>query len=333
MSLRPQLNVLCGRCGKPRGLFHECVSNSRRRQTLKPTVTFGKCPNCKKTITNPLTHVCAPKIRLQEPQGASTRRSSATGRARSDQQQAHDYTECSDNDCPRALCVAFKTGWKAGDEDGYDRGWQQGQESRLQGGLREGLSRRHRRLPARPQVEEAPVDQVLIVLALIAGYAVFLLVKPEKTCRRCRGWGARGKRRTLLHALPGHRASGSASAPGSSTAAPPRRYRYARTRKRMERPAVTILIKTSGGGGVVLLVGLALLMSQRRRRRHGHRRARRRPRRRGGGRPRRRRVPAVPCAAFRSPGRDPCAPASAARRGPASLRRARAFAPVVRLHR
>ena len=61
MSLRPQLNVLCGRCGKPRGLFHECVSNSRRKQTLKPTVTFGKCPNCTKTITNPLTHVCAPK--------------------------------------------------------------------------------------------------------------------------------------------------------------------------------------------------------------------------------------------------------------------------------
>lgn len=40
------------------------------------------------------------------------------------------------------------------------------------------------------------MGQVLIVTALIAGYAVFLLVKPEKTCRRCGGWGARGKRRS-----------------------------------------------------------------------------------------------------------------------------------------
>jgi DnaJ-class molecular chaperone len=47
------------------------------------------------------------------------------------------------------------------------------------------------------------VGHVLIVLALAAGYAVFLLVRPEKTCRWCSGWGARGKRRTYCQRCEG----------------------------------------------------------------------------------------------------------------------------------
>ena len=40
------------------------------------------------------------------------------------------------------------------------------------------------------------MTQVLIVLAALAGYALFLLIRPEKTCRSCRGWGAKGRRRS-----------------------------------------------------------------------------------------------------------------------------------------
>lgn len=36
---------------------------------------------------------------------------------------------------------------------------------------------------------------VLIVIGLAAGYAVFLLARPDKPCRSCRGWGAKGGRR------------------------------------------------------------------------------------------------------------------------------------------
>jgi hypothetical protein len=138
MSLRPQLNVLCGRCGKPRGLFHECVSNSRRKQTLKPTVTFGKCPNCRKTITSPLTHVCTPRSDFKRRKKAHEKQQQAKqpGKRRRD---SHDYTECSDNDCPRSLCVAYKTGWKAGDEAGYDRGWQRGHEAGFKEGYDKGF--------------------------------------------------------------------------------------------------------------------------------------------------------------------------------------------------
>ena len=36
---------------------------------------------------------------------------------------------------------------------------------------------------------------VLIALAVIAAYVVFVLVKPDRPCGRCGGWGARGKLR------------------------------------------------------------------------------------------------------------------------------------------
>lgn len=36
---------------------------------------------------------------------------------------------------------------------------------------------------------------VLITLAVIAGYGVFLLVRPHQKCRRCGGWGSGGRRR------------------------------------------------------------------------------------------------------------------------------------------
>ena len=37
--------------------------------------------------------------------------------------------------------------------------------------------------------------QILIVLAFAAGYVAFTLVKPEKNCGKCNGWGQRTGRR------------------------------------------------------------------------------------------------------------------------------------------
>lgn len=39
------------------------------------------------------------------------------------------------------------------------------------------------------------MSHVLMALVLAAAYALFLLVHPQKPCRRCRGWGAQGRRR------------------------------------------------------------------------------------------------------------------------------------------
>jgi hypothetical protein len=129
MALRPQLNITCGRCGKPRGLTHVCFGNSRRKATLKPQFSFGKCPKCRKQTGNPLTHVCAPKSDFKRRKSAFARKQKAGARAearKNRQAEKHDYQACPDQDCKRSLCVAFKTGWKLGDQDGFERGWELG---------------------------------------------------------------------------------------------------------------------------------------------------------------------------------------------------------------
>ena len=128
MNLRPQLNAVCGRCGKPHGLFHECVSNSRRKMTVRPQVTFGTCEKCRKTVTNPLTHICAPRSDFRRRKAAHDKQQRDRDRKKR-QQQNHDYTACSDGDCKRALCVAYKTGWKGGAEAEHERAWQQGEQA------------------------------------------------------------------------------------------------------------------------------------------------------------------------------------------------------------
>ena len=40
------------------------------------------------------------------------------------------------------------------------------------------------------------MTQLLMALAVLAGYGVFVFVKPARACRRCSGWGARGRRRS-----------------------------------------------------------------------------------------------------------------------------------------
>ena len=122
MGWRPQLNIVCGRCGKPRGLTHVCVSSSKRRATATPQVTFGKCPRCGKPLGgNPLGHVCRPKSDFRRRKAAAARRETAKARKKR-QAGKHDYQACTDGECQRPLCVAFKTGHKPG----YDRGWADG---------------------------------------------------------------------------------------------------------------------------------------------------------------------------------------------------------------
>jgi hypothetical protein len=125
MTWRPQLNVVCGRCGKPRGLAHTCLTGGKRKATIKPAVTFGTCPRCKKPQGNPLTHTCAPRSDFKRRKAAHDKAQAAAARKKR-RKSTHDYQACTDNDCPRPLCVAFKTGHKTGQADGYETGWQQG---------------------------------------------------------------------------------------------------------------------------------------------------------------------------------------------------------------
>lgn len=139
MAWTPQLNITCGRCGKPRGLRHVCVSSSKRKATVKAGWSFGQCPKCRKTITNPLDHTCRPKSDFRRRRSAAAKQEAKDKRAqgasiakvgrsrqRGPAKAKHDYLTCSDGDCQRSLCVAFKTGYKTGHLDGYDQGWDLG---------------------------------------------------------------------------------------------------------------------------------------------------------------------------------------------------------------
>lgn len=139
MAWTPQLNITCGRCGKPRGLRHVCVSSSNRKATVKAGWSFGQCPSCHKTVSNPLAHTCRPKSdykrrrtahgkqeakekRAQAASIAKVRRSRQGGPAKA----KHDYQRCTDEECQRPLCVAFRTGYQTGNRDGWDEGYEAG---------------------------------------------------------------------------------------------------------------------------------------------------------------------------------------------------------------
>jgi hypothetical protein len=139
MSWRPQLNVVCGRCGKPRGLTHVCISSSNRKATLTPKLTFGKCPTCKKPQGNPLTHTCHPRSDFKRRKAAYAKQQKAAARKKR-QKNDHDYQACADNDCPRSLCVAFRTGYQTGHRDGYEQGWQTGWRQGYDCGFPEGIA-------------------------------------------------------------------------------------------------------------------------------------------------------------------------------------------------
>lgn len=147
MAWTPQLNITCGRCGKPRGLRHVCVSSRDRKATVKAGWSFGQCPKCRKRITNPLTHTCRPKSDFKRRRTAAARQEKADRRAqaaslakvkRSRQgapaRPKHDYLACMDGDCERPLCVAFKTGYKTGHHDGYEQGYVLGYDTGFSAG-------------------------------------------------------------------------------------------------------------------------------------------------------------------------------------------------------
>ena len=127
MAWKPQLAPVCNRCGRRReGLRHVCRSNSTRQASVKLKLTWGKCGTCGKPYGgNPLAHHCKPKSDFTKRKAAAEKREKARARKRR-QADKHDYQACTDKDCPRSLCVAFKTGRKIGYREGFDDGWAAG---------------------------------------------------------------------------------------------------------------------------------------------------------------------------------------------------------------
>ena len=137
---RPSLGVTCGRCGKRReGLRHVCVSNSKRKATLKPAITFGKCPTCKRTITNPLTNVCVVKGGFKRAKSKAAKREKARAREKATSKrkaEQHPFESCRDDQCKRPTCLAYRTGFHEGEAVGFGAGYSSGHSE----GFAEGLA-------------------------------------------------------------------------------------------------------------------------------------------------------------------------------------------------
>jgi hypothetical protein len=134
----PRLTVTCGRCGQPRrGIRHDCVASgraARRKATPKLNIDFGKCPDCRKPVGNPLTHVCSNKGDFKRRKARHEREQKAKARKKR-QAEKHDYLACKDDECPRPLCVAYKTGWRDGYKTGFDDGYSAGYAAGFTAGL------------------------------------------------------------------------------------------------------------------------------------------------------------------------------------------------------
>ena len=136
MTLRPALRPVCGRCGKPReGIRHVCRSNSTRKATVTLKLDFGTCGKCGKPVTNPLTHTCKPKSDFKTRKSKAAKAAKAAARKKR-QAEKHDYQACSDRDCPKPLCVAFRTGRRGGYQEGFDDGYSAGFASGFTEGIR-----------------------------------------------------------------------------------------------------------------------------------------------------------------------------------------------------
>ncbi len=142
MGLKLRGDLRCGACGKPRGLgTHMCSPGRRKRRRTRPQnpVTW-ECPDCHKP--RGLRHTCAPKSdfrarkrkqataerqrkrkAVRARQAARRKQAAADRRAREKarkeaarkrrprpRQPQHDYATCTDKDCTRHPCLAYRQG-------------------------------------------------------------------------------------------------------------------------------------------------------------------------------------------------------------------------------
>jgi hypothetical protein len=140
--------VTCGRCGKPRGLFHTCVTRIGRRRGRTRIRIRATCGSCGRRMGNPLRHVCTTRTdfkrrkarakraeqtarrRAKRKAAAAARRERARVRKRARSRRPspqprprHNYQSCSDDTCQRQACQAWRDGRLSGRDEGYDEGY------------------------------------------------------------------------------------------------------------------------------------------------------------------------------------------------------------------
>jgi len=105
-KVKPKLAVRCGRCGAALGnpLTHRCVTHTDFRQRKRAAARTAKHP-----------------------------RPASTG-------NAHEPTECKDDDCPRYGCKMYKEGYENGYGDGHGAGYGAGRSDGYAEGYADGAA-------------------------------------------------------------------------------------------------------------------------------------------------------------------------------------------------
>lgn len=99
---------------------------------LKP-----RCRSCGRSLGNPLTHRCVTRTDSRQRKAAAVKpkpKPATPG-------NAHEYTACEDENCPRFACKVYKEGVMDGYAVGFPAGFAQGHALGYERGYREGYRR------------------------------------------------------------------------------------------------------------------------------------------------------------------------------------------------
>lgn len=111
-AIRPRLAVTCGRCGKPRGVSHTCVTRTdfakRRRQAeaQRKKRAAAEKRRAKRAAAAQRKKEAAARRRA----AAKARKAAAKTAPRRPRSPAHDYLTCTDPECTRYGCEAYRRG-------------------------------------------------------------------------------------------------------------------------------------------------------------------------------------------------------------------------------
>ena len=123
MGWTPRIVIICG-CGQRRGLNHVCVTSKKITRPSRAAWAWPNCPDCKRPVKNPLTHICRSRKgdwgrrkKKHERQRAAAAKAAKTGRT------THDYETCADDECTLPYCRIWKRAAAQGYGQGYEAGW------------------------------------------------------------------------------------------------------------------------------------------------------------------------------------------------------------------
>lgn len=133
--------VRCGRCKKKYNnpLTHVCATQmgSRPGRTrVGPKLTV-KCGKCGRGIGNPLTHRCVQRTDFRKRKAAASKPTPKPATSGN----AHEYTACQDDNCPRFPCKVYKEGVMDGYAVGFPNGFGEGLAAGYEKGFEDGRRR------------------------------------------------------------------------------------------------------------------------------------------------------------------------------------------------